>query len=89
MRPGGTLAYAAPEVLHTLLQQENPQHQRRMSYTRMVDVWCAGCMLFEMLFGQLPIPRFQDEPKREWLQRAIECRIEWPRPSTCLAPDLP
>ncbi|SAM00953.1 hypothetical protein [Absidia glauca] len=59
----GTPDYLAPEMI------------RSKGYTRAVDWWSLGVLIFEMLVGK---PPFEDENPVNLYEKILECRIDWP-----------
>lgn len=59
----GTPDYLAPEMI------------RSKGYTRAVDWWSLGVLIFEMLVGK---PPFEDENPVNLYEKILECRIGWP-----------
>lgn len=59
----GTPDYLAPEII------------RSNGYTRAVDWWSLGVLIFEMLVGK---PPFEDKNPVNLYEKILECRIDWP-----------
>ncbi|KAI8882233.1 Pkinase-domain-containing protein [Backusella circina FSU 941] len=59
----GTPDYLAPEII------------RSKGYTRAVDWWGLGVLIFEMLVGRAP---FVDKNPVNLYQKILECRVDWP-----------
>ncbi|KAI8987226.1 kinase-like domain-containing protein [Pilobolus umbonatus] len=59
----GTPDYIAPEIILS------------RGYTKAVDWWGLGVLLFEMITGRAP---FQDSNPINLYQKILECQIDWP-----------
>ncbi|KAI8338269.1 kinase-like domain-containing protein [Chlamydoabsidia padenii] len=59
----GTPDYLAPEMI------------RCKGYTRAVDWWSLGVLIFEMRMGK---PPFEDQHPVNLYEKILECRIDWP-----------
>jgi serine/threonine protein kinase len=63
----GTPEFLAPEVL-----TEN-------SYTRAIDWWGLGVLIFEMLVGEVKIKKYNKCPSNKKLNSFISATIFWSR----------
>lgn len=73
----GTPLYAAPEVLDIYNQMRRGQNQVQPFHSS-CDVWSAGWILFEMLFGCKPIdPRGLSED--QFIDKVRNLDLTWPQ----------
>ncbi|KAI8342043.1 kinase-like domain-containing protein [Chlamydoabsidia padenii] len=69
----GTPDYLAPEMI------------RSQGYTRAVDWWSLGVLIFEMLVGK---PPFEDKNPVNLYEKILDCRIDWPEDINPVLKDL-
>ncbi|KAG0194053.1 camp-dependent protein kinase catalytic subunit [Apophysomyces sp. BC1034] len=69
----GTPDYLAPEMI------------RNRGYTKAIDWWALGVLIFEMLVGQAP---FKDRCPIDQYQKILDCEIYWPASMSRPARDL-
>lgn len=53
----GSQGYVAPEMIGLL-----PRKYMRDSYSKAVDMWAFGCVVYELLTGQIPFREIEYEP---------------------------
>ncbi|CAO3627726.1 unnamed protein product [Cunninghamella echinulata] len=69
----GTPDYLAPEII------------RSNGYTKAVDWWSLGVLIYEMLVG---CPPFKDKNPVNLYENILECRIDWPEDINPVVKDL-
>ncbi|KAI7879890.1 Pkinase-domain-containing protein [Lichtheimia hyalospora FSU 10163] len=69
----GTPDYFAPEII------------KSKGYSKAVDWWSLGVLIYEMLVGR---PPFEDKHPIELYQKILECRVPWPEDISPEAKDL-
>ncbi|CEP09427.1 hypothetical protein [Parasitella parasitica] len=69
----GTPDYLAPEIIVS------------KGYTKAVDWWGLGVLIFEMVVGRAP---FIDKNPVNLYQKILECRIDWPQDMSAELKDL-
>ncbi|KAI8099682.1 kinase-like domain-containing protein [Halteromyces radiatus] len=69
----GTPDYLAPEIILS------------KGYTRSVDWWSLGVLIYEMLVGR---PPFEDENPVNLYEKILDCRIDWPEDFNPVIKDL-
>ncbi|KAG1455986.1 hypothetical protein G6F56_006938 [Rhizopus delemar] len=69
----GTPDYLAPEIIIS------------KGYTKAVDWWGLGVLIFEMVTGKAP---FLDKNPVNLYQKILECRVEWPEDMSSELKDL-
>ncbi|CAO3618840.1 unnamed protein product [Cunninghamella blakesleeana] len=69
----GTPDYLAPEII------------RSNGYTKAVDWWSLGVLIYEMLVG---CPPFKDSNPVNLYENILECRIDWPKDINPVVKDL-
>lgn len=69
----GTPDYLAPEII------------RSQGYTKAVDWWSLGVLIYEMLTGQ---PPFTAKNPIDQYQKILECDLSWPEDMSAEAKDL-
>lgn len=60
----GTLPYMSPDMLRLHLNTQSMIATGTQSYDCAVDLWSAGVILYEMLFGRLPMRKKNMDPKK-------------------------
>ena len=69
----GTPIYLAPEMM---MKKGHDEH---------IDIWCIGCLMFELLTGR---PPFEGPDKAEMSQNILNININWPHDMDRTAKDL-
>ncbi|KAF7726351.1 camp-dependent protein kinase catalytic subunit [Apophysomyces ossiformis] len=69
----GTPDYIAPEII------------RSKGYSKAVDWWSLGVLIYEMLVGK---PPFVDKSPVGLYEKILECRVPWPETMSDVAKDL-
>ncbi|KAL0087874.1 kinase-like domain-containing protein [Phycomyces blakesleeanus] len=69
----GTPDYLAPEII------------RSKGYSKAVDWWSLGVLIYEMLVGE---PPFVDKNPVGLYEKILDCRIPWPKDFSPVAKDL-
>ncbi|KAI8145384.1 kinase-like domain-containing protein [Fennellomyces sp. T-0311] len=69
----GTPDYFAPEII------------RSKGYSKAVDWWGLGVLIYEMLVGR---PPFVDKNPVDMYQKILDCRVPWPEHISPVAKDL-
>ena len=69
----GTPIYLAPEMM---MKKGHDEH---------IDIWCIGCLMFELLTGR---PPFEGPDKAQMSQNILNININWPHDMDRTAKDL-
>lgn len=59
----GTPDFIAPEVF------------KNEEFTKLVDYWSLGCLIYEMIYGR---PCFMDEPGESWWKKILSGKFTFP-----------